>query len=1389
MATAQEIVFSLEIDNRNSIKNMKELIDRQKELKKAIALATDKGSEGYEELRQEIKANQKEITEFNRDLRNSAPIAQRVSEGVTKSFKQVGSVIAGAFALNTLGDFAQEVIELTSTIEDGFARVNTVAQLSADDLEKLKDQAIAIGKEGGSELEKIPDALFDIISGTGDTELSLKLLETSVKATDAGFGDLGTTATAGVNILNAVGREAISTNELFDVLFATQKEGVVSFDELSKVLPNVIPSAKAVGFSFQETSSALATLTKQGLDATSAGTSLRAFFSTFSNKAKLDRLNSTLERVGSSVFDADGKLRGLTDIVTDFDTVLSQATSDEERAAILGDLNLDQNSVKALQGLTSGLEDFTAVSASIGDASSGLGELQKQLELSENGTRSLNQANNSFKAELLELGQKVVPGLESAQIKLYEILERGVSILNSTIEFFEENEAAALILKNTLLALGTVISLNVVNRLVDVAQKAEVVGRVFTLLRNPLGTVIGLFSKFTSILRANPIGVLVTGITLAITAWEIFNSETEKAGGSVKEFSANSEALKGTVNDLNKELSKEITNSNKLFEVLKSDTASREEKERVMQQINDQYGDYLPSLLTEKQGLEDIERAQNAVNAALTRTFTLKIQEATQADALTEKIKTQQAAFEELQKTAGDRFTAANFTEFQQVLEGLASSVTDVSSKFQSAVNNPFLFNSDDLDLGNDRLNKFTKSFNELANEKDIEFFLSKAVSTTRNFNQSINSTGQIINNLAESTAGLNNQFTETPKVVKKSKDEIDKGAKEIEDRYKKALDQIKETEQVQIKESEATFIQRKQFLTELLDNSNLTEQQRFNLIKSLSDQEKILKTSVRDATKKSLTDQLNLAKEFNKDSELLVAENNLSQQKNESTFVNFVIEQRVKLDNEQEKISKKEIERSLIRLQAEAETAEREINLFKEKFKAREDILRESGVSEEQIQEEKNKGISAIVEKFAIESLNETERIEQARLQIEFNEGEQSVEQKEAFEQAKLKATLKRQQAELKLLQDLGNADEARILELKASISGISSQIQESLEDSDVTFKDFSNSFSDFAGKATEFTGKLQTLFNQSTELALQGLDRQSEKAQLKIDGVQEELNNIDERIANANASQRAALIKEKKEIQQRFNEEQEGAEKLEAEKEKIRKEAFERNKTFAILTAVVNGAVAITKSIADLGPIAGAIAAVTTGVITATQVALIASQKFALGGLIESDSDRKYVNVLYARGGSIPMSFPAKRGGMIKGPSHKRGGVPFSVKGKPGFEAQGGEFISSTPTTRMFYPVLSAMNTIGNRLGNNSASISNISRVPPSRTFELGGQIPNDVFVTRDEFQSLLKSMEFRDSKLEENQRETNDLLRKMKLTISLSEVQDGLTELANSENSDDD
>jgi hypothetical protein len=73
------------------------------------------------------------------------------------------------------------------------------------------------------------------------------------------------------------------------------------------------------------------------------------------------------------------------------------------------------------------------------------------------------------------------------------------------------------------------------------------------------------------------------------------------------------------------------------------------------------------------------------------------------------------------------------------------------------------------------------------------------------------------------------------------------------------------------------------------------------------------------------------------------------------------------------------------------------------------------------------------------------------------------------------------------------------------------------------------------------------------------------------------------------------------------------------------------------------------------------------------AVQIAAIASQKCAQGGVL------------------------AEEGGIIQGPSHENGGVPFTIGGRPGFEAEGGEAIINKRSTSMFKPLLSRINAAG--------------------------------------------------------------------------------------------
>lgn len=87
----------------------------------------------------------------------------------------------------------------------------------------------------------------------------------------------------------------------------------------------------------------------------------------------------------------------------------------------------------------------------------------------------------------------------------------------------------------------------------------------------------------------------------------------------------------------------------------------------------------------------------------------------------------------------------------------------------------------------------------------------------------------------------------------------------------------------------------------------------------------------------------------------------------------------------------------------------------------------------------------------------------------------------------------------------------------------------------------------------------------------------------------------------------------------------------KSEAEKKRIEKTAFNRNKVVTALNTGISGAQAIMQSYAQLGPVAGSVAAVLMGVMTAAQIAAIMSKKFPEG-------DGGSVSSISAGGGGSP-------------------------------------------------------------------------------------------------------------------------------------------------------
>ena len=103
---------------------------------------------------------------------------------------------------------------------------------------------------------------------------------------------------------------------------------------------------------------------------------------------------------------------------------------------------------------------------------------------------------------------------------------------------------------------------------------------------------------------------------------------------------------------------------------------------------------------------------------------------------------------------------------------------------------------------------------------------------------------------------------------------------------------------------------------------------------------------------------------------------------------------------------------------------------------------------------------------------------------------------------------------------------------------------------------------------------------------------------------------------------------------------------------------------KAAAIAEATINTYLGVSKAISQGLPMGAVMAAVTlaTGMMNVKKIV---------------ETDVKY-----------------EKGGLLKGNSHSEGGIPFTVAGRGGFEAEGGEYIVNKRATAMYFPVLEAIN-----------------------------------------------------------------------------------------------
>lgn len=118
---------------------------------------------------------------------------------------------------------------------------------------------------------------------------------------------------------------------------------------------------------------------------------------------------------------------------------------------------------------------------------------------------------------------------------------------------------------------------------------------------------------------------------------------------------------------------------------------------------------------------------------------------------------------------------------------------------------------------------------------------------------------------------------------------------------------------------------------------------------------------------------------------------------------------------------------------------------------------------------------------------------------------------------------------------------------------------------------------------------------------------------------------------------------------------------------------ELFGKSKASASAMAIINGGLAVMEILKTPSTFPEPFASISRGVQIATVVGTTAKniQKINSAKLAQGD--------------------------ILSGPSHANGGIPFTVDGVPGYEAEGGEAVINKRSTAIFRPLLSAINEAG--------------------------------------------------------------------------------------------
>lgn len=473
--------------------------------------------EQYDALQREIVETEQDLKNLETQANQSATVVQKIAatgeklktvgDNISSAGQKLLPVTAGVTALGTASvttaaNFESSMSQVQATMgitKDSMSKVNGQSVNTMDTLSKL---AKKMGAETAFSASECAEALNYLALAGYDTEQMCNTLPTVLNLAAAGDIALADASDMVTDAMSALGMGVDEAETMVDQMAKTASTTNTSVAQLGEGILTIGATAKSIKGGTAELNTALGILANNGIKGAEGGTHLRNIILSLQNPT--DKAAAQMEALGISVYDSEGNMRSMNDILGDLNKSMDGMTS-AEKSNIIGTIfnKTDLSSVNALLANTGSTWDSLQKSIT---ESGGAAQQMADTQL-DNLQGQITILKSALEGLAISFGELLMPAIK----QIVGWVQKFVDWLNGLSEGTQKTVVTIALLAA---ALGPV--------LIVIGKVISAVGTIMTVVPKITGvinTVKGAFAALNTTMLANPIVLIIAAIAALVAAF------------------------------------------------------------------------------------------------------------------------------------------------------------------------------------------------------------------------------------------------------------------------------------------------------------------------------------------------------------------------------------------------------------------------------------------------------------------------------------------------------------------------------------------------------------------------------------------------------------------------------------------------------------------------------------------------------------------------------------------------------------------------------------------------------------------------------------------------------------------------------------------------------